>query len=72
MKSSRWSYYDLIRINFIAYTYTGKETGGTASDLIEGNGEIGLEAAPVNGVHVVGRALVQAGVHLGGRIDFDL
>jgi len=39
---------------------------------VEGNGEIRLETAPIDGVHVVGGALVESGVHLGGRVNFDL
>lgn len=40
--------------------------------LIESNRKVRLEASPIDRVDVVGGALVDAGVHLGGRIDFDL
>lgn len=48
------------------------ENGETGlSPLIEGDREIGLETAPINRVHIVGCALVETCIHLGGRIDFD-
>lgn len=40
--------------------------------LIEYNGKVSFEAPPVDGVHVVGGALVNASIHLSGRIDFNL
>lgn len=49
----------------------GKGKQGSLSPLIEGNREIGLKTAPVNRVHIVGCALVEACIHLGSRIDFD-
>lgn len=38
---------------------------------IERNGKVRLEAAPINRIHIVGRALINASIHLGRRIDFD-
>jgi len=39
---------------------------------VEGNGEIRLKTAPIDGVHVVGGAFVESSVHLCGRVNFDL
>lgn len=39
---------------------------------VEGDGEICLETPPINRIHIVSRALVESGIHLGGGINFDL
>lgn len=40
--------------------------------LVKDDRKVSFEAPPVDGVHVVGGALVHPGVHLCGRIDFNL
>ena len=39
---------------------------------IECNREIGFEGAPVNRVHIICGAFVNAGVHLSSGVDLDL
>lgn len=46
-------------------------TSGGIAQSIECNGEISFETSPIDRVHVVGGAFIHAGIHLGGRIDFD-